>query len=179
MSIKIKAGDFADLDESKFFGEIVLPEKWLKDDVFGEDEIFLCQIKLEDVAVYDRANHLPKSGTLYFFLDGGSATTKGVVRYFCGVADAYTDFNEGFEEYEEDEIPIEISDCDEPTGSAMLCRDEKLLDNEICLLRIDANELGIEFLKDAGGMLYFAIDKDDLKRKDFSKVVTFVGEQSN
>lgn len=178
MSIKIKAGEFADIDESKFFGEILLPEKWLKDDIFGEEEIFLCQIKLEDIAVFDKANLLPKSGTLYFFLDESFGKAKGKVRYFDGVADAYTDFNEGYEDCEE-EIPVLFEDCDNPTGSAMLCRDEKVLDSEVCLLRIDADELGIEFLKDAGGMLYFTIEKDALRKKDFSAAIAFVGEQSN
>ena len=239
MSVKIKRGRFADLDESKFFGEILLPEEWLKNDIFGENEIFLCQIKLEDVAVLDKGNLLPKSGTLYFFIDESVTPVKGIVRYFDGVADAYTDFNEGFEdelagnkkagggrreglvgnglyafedeegggfdeafddeddgydECEGEEIPVVFEEWDETEGfaggsarggaslrgkalrgSAMLCRDEKVFDNEVCLLRVDADELDIEFLRGMGGMLYFTIDKAALKKRDFSAAVAFVG----
>ena len=91
MSVKIKTGGVSDLDASKFFGEILLPEKWLKDGIFGETEIFFCQINLEDFSSYDVGNLLPHEGMLYFFLDLEKVPAEGIVRYYDGLPEAYTD----------------------------------------------------------------------------------------
>lgn len=179
MSLKIKRGEYADLDGSKLFGDVLMPEDWFENNVFGEDEVFLCQIKLEDIAEYDVARILPHEGTLYFFLDFSASLTKGIVRYSAANADAYTNFNDGVEdEYGlDDEIPLSFAAGNE--GSCMLCRDEKTLENEVCLLRLFPKELGMEFLSEEGGGLYFTVDKEDLKRLDFSNVKAFIVQPAN
>ncbi len=177
MSVKIKTGGFADLDASKFFGEILLPEKWLKDGIFGETEIFFCQINLEDFSSYDVGNLLPHEGMLYFFLDLEKVPAEGIVRYFDGLPEAYTDFNEeadaGYDV--ETELPIVFEQgADEKT--AMLCHDEKVFDNEVCLLRFCPREFEeLDFLSDIDGNVYFVIDKDSLKKCDFTAVKLVVG----
>ena len=69
MSIKLTTSDYdVELEESKFFGEILLPEKWLMDDIFSPDEMFLCQINLEQVYEQVGKTMLKESGILYFLI---------------------------------------------------------------------------------------------------------------
>ena len=64
--IKVKkAPEDYDLGVSKFFGTPTVPLAWEGD--FYEDEIFLCQINLADIAKFDRENSLPHTGYLYIF----------------------------------------------------------------------------------------------------------------
>ena len=177
MSIKIKVGDFADLNTSKFFGEILLPESWLKDGIFGESEIFFCQINLEDLSPYDVGNLLPHEGMLYFFLDLDKAPAEAIVRYYSGLPEAYTDFNEEVDsDYDlETEVPIAFEAVADK-NTAMLCRDEKVYENEVCLLRFCPREFPeIDFLNDINGKVYFVIEKESLKNRDFSAVKLVVG----
>ena len=58
----------------------------------------------------------------------------------------------------------------------MLCRDEKVFDNEVCLLRFCPREFEeLDFLSDIDGNVYFVIDKESLKKRDFSAVKLVVG----
>lgn len=175
IGIKVKrATDGYDLGASKFFGTPTIPTAWEED--FCDDEIFLCQIKLSDIAELDRESILPHTGYLYFFLhtDGGDYSLKPDVRYFDGEPRlALDDFNLAVEGYERfnDAFLMEFYEVDE---------------NEICtrlfgypsdwnyesesprlLLQYDPldNEMG--FLDHLDGFVYFMLGKDE---GDFSQV---------
>ena len=68
---------------SHFFGNPAIPA-WMEDEI-EEDEVFLAQIRLRDIAALDTENLLPHEGWLYFFIraEDGSAWTRkeAVVRY--------------------------------------------------------------------------------------------------
>ena len=50
MGIKLIIDEYqTELDDSKFFGEILLPNEWLEENVFSPTEMFLCQINLEQL----------------------------------------------------------------------------------------------------------------------------------
>ena len=111
-----KAPDKYDLGASKFFGTPTIPGTWLED--FDDDEIFFCQIRLSEIAAFDRGNNLPHIGYLYIFLhtEGGKRRFRADVRYYDGEPDtALEDFNEavdGYEQYNEAWL-IEFSETDE------------------------------------------------------------------
>lgn len=105
MAIKItvtKAGADHDLGASKFFGTPTVPVDWAN--TFDDDEIFFCQIRLEDIAHLDRENRLPHFGYLYVFLHtaGGDWDLTAHVRYCAeDPGMAIGDFNEAVEGYEQ------------------------------------------------------------------------------
>ncbi len=62
-----KAPEEYDYGRSKFFGDPTIPAQWA--DRFAEHIIFFAQIRLEELAPFDKENRLPHTGYLYFFLD--------------------------------------------------------------------------------------------------------------
>ncbi len=82
MKLRKPAGAY-DPDCSRFYGDPAIPA-WMQEEI-GDDEVFLCQIRLADIARLDADNILPHEGWLYFFLraeDGSAWTPKeAVVRY--------------------------------------------------------------------------------------------------
>ena len=86
-----------DLGASKFFGTPTVPLAWL--DTFDEDEIFLCQLRLVDVAPFDGEGVLPHEGYLYVFWHTDTACAD--VRYApCEPEAAIDEFNAAGEGYE-------------------------------------------------------------------------------
>ena len=79
----MKPQDEYDEGQSRFFGDPAIPA-WMEDEI-EEDEVFLAQIRLPDIATLDTENILPHEGWLYFFIkaeDGSAWTPKqAVVRY--------------------------------------------------------------------------------------------------
>lgn len=91
-----KARDTYDLGASKFFGAPTIPGNWL--DTFGEDELFLCQIRCRDIAALDPEQQLPHTGYLYLFLNVNHSPYQPRVRYFDGEPDTVVDgFNDELE----------------------------------------------------------------------------------
>lgn len=157
----------SELDGSKFFGEILLPEKWFEDDVFSPDEMFICQINLSELSASDICSVLPSSGMLFFFIDTKKPPYKSVIRYFDGELDAYTSFNDDFETdinvIDEIGIKFEKSNaCD-----VALLADEKTEGFDTCLMKIRQDK--DDLLLPVEGDLYFFVNKSDIIKKDFSK----------
>ncbi len=170
MSIKIMVEDCdCDLEDSKFFGDVLLPEKWLLNDVFSPDELFFCQINLE--ALYEAVGKtlLPEEGMLYFFIDY-KKKPQAVVRYFDGEVDAYTSFNEDwegdFDVYTDWKMGFFLEDGD----NALLFKDENISDGEMGLFKYTPDTTFMDFMANTETALYFVIDEKDLKSCDFSKV---------
>ena len=111
-----KAPEGYDLGASKFFGTPTVPLAWQED--FDDDEIFLCQIRLSDIAELDKENRLPHTGYLYIFLhtEGGKYRLGADVRYHNGEPElAIDDFNTAVEDYEQynEAYLMEFSEVDE------------------------------------------------------------------
>lgn len=193
MSVKLIIKDEdCDIEQSKFFGEILLPEQWLLDDVFSPDELFLCQINLDDLASAVGKTLLPDHGMLYFFIDY-KKKPQAVVRYFDGEADAYTLFNEDWEgDYDvTTEWAIDFSSfldkslfrlekgaCVQNKNdfsargefTAMLVKDENVESGEIAILKYVPDSSDLDFLSGTKNTLYFIMEESALKRLDFSSV---------
>ncbi len=168
--IAIKTKNVSEVADSKFFGEAFLPESWLDGDEFSLTEVFFCQINLEKVAKYGGQKLLPEKGYLYFFIDFDLKPVKGTVRY-AENPDACTFFNEdaevGYDVEKEVGIDFYVAD-DAPAG--LLCKHEKLYDNEVCLLKFTPDAFSdMDFLSGTDGAIMFVIDKDDLENRRFDK----------
>ena len=163
-----------DLAASKFFGAPTIPREW--DNSFYDEELFLCQIRLSDIASLDTDGRLPHEGYLYIFLDTseGEYNLSLDVRYYAGEPTlAIDDFNEGVEGYEK-------------FTRAYLVEFYPVADDEACtrllgipsdwnyaeepprlLLQYDPLDNETGFLSHIDGFLYFAFGEDEC---DLSKV---------
>lgn len=146
------------LEESKLFGEVFLPDEWLEKDIFSIDEFFLCQL---DLNIF-KCDNLPKCGYLYFFIETRNFKKnkmKAVVRYFNGEPDASTEFNDGLFENEE-EFALEKSN----DGDVVIGELNPNDNSKITLLSLSSDYLpfdcDFEFLS-------FEIALTDLKSKNF------------
>lgn len=162
--------------QSRFFGDPAIPA-WMEAEI-EEEEVFLAQIRLSDIATLDTENILPHEGWLYFFIkaeDGSAWTPKqAVVRYSKGEPEVVlVDFNA------ESNIPdkmnetwlIEFETAEEEDGSGM-----KLLGvpfdwnyadpAPLLLLQYDPLDSPSSFLEEMDGVAYFFAGKDMEKFTD-------------
>ena len=157
-----------DLGASKFFGTPTVPLAW--EDDFYEDEIFFCQIRLSDIAEFDRENKFPHTGYLYVFLhteDGDDGLIPDV-RYFDGEPElAYDDFNaevEGYERYTEAFL-MEFEETDEDEDCTRLLgvpSDWSYGDEPPKLfMQYDPLDGEMGFLDYLDGFLYFFFGEDE------------------
>ena len=167
------------LDASKFFGAPTIPLSWEND--FYEDEIFFCQIRLEDIKEYDTENKLPHKGYLYIFLDTeeGDYSLRARVRYYDGKPElALLSFNETVEGYEylNEEWQMEFYDAEEDTPSTRLFgvpSDWNYEDSPPeLLLQFDPLDTSMGFLEFLDGFVYFFFGDD---KRDFENV--FITEE--
>lgn len=170
-----------DLTASKFFGSPTIPEEWADD--FDEDVIFLCQIRLQDIAPYDKENRLPHTGYLYIFLDTyeGEYDLVPIVRYSADEPDTVIeDFNEsvaGYEEYTEAWL-IEFEEGEEDEACTRLLGVPSDWNYEEepprLLMQFDPLDSDMGIFNHIDGFFYFLFGEDE---KDFS-AVTLVEEYS-
>ena len=179
-SIKIKvkkADEKYDLGASKFFGTPTIPLEW--EDDFYDTYIFLCQIRLDDIAKLDKENKLPHKGYLYIFLDteDGEYDLKPIVRYSEKEPElAYDDFNatvEGYEQYTQAWL-MEFCEADEDDdgtklfGSPSGWYDEN--EEAELLMQFDPLDSEMGFLDNMDGFLYFFFGED---RKNFDDITIY------
>lgn len=178
MAIKIKATKAPkeyDLGTSKFFGTPTIPNEWMHD--FDEDTIFFCQIRLEDIAKFDKENRLPHRGYLYVFLDTyeGEYALQPIVRYYGGEPDtAVDDFNAEVEGYERfnDAWLMEFTETAEDEACTRLFgvpSDWNYEDEPPKLLmQFDPLDSQMGFLEHLDGFLYFTFGKDN---RNFDEII--------
>ena len=182
IAIKVKkAPKNYDLGASKFFGTPTVPLSW--DGDFYADEIFFCQIRLEDIAHLDKENALPHKGYLYIFLHtaGGDYGLVADVRYSnCEPELAIDEFNdqiEGYKRFNEAYLmefyPVNDSEIctrllGEPSDWNYQEKPKKLL------MQFDPLDSEMGFLEYIDGFIYFFFGKDQSNFKE----VTLVEEYS-
>lgn len=145
-----------ELEESKIFGDVYLPESWLMEDVFSPYEFFLSQINLEDFFE-------DKKGYLYFFVEAYSLSKlkmKPKVRFYEGEPDSYTEFNEGF--FDEDPECFAIKK--ESIGTLNIFEETE---NTFLLLEIPSNFLPFDI---NCAKIAFYMQKDDFLKNDYTNV---------
>ncbi len=153
-----------ELTDSKFFGEIALSSKQIENGNFSSEEMFVCQINLEQLSSIKQFEYLPKSGVLCFFIDMKKPPYKAIIRHFDVEFDSYLNFNEDLDFVENviDEIGIEF--CDDETYCEFYYEYDA---QTMCLLKIEYFDK--EPILPIYGDVLFLIDKEDLKRFDLSK----------
>lgn len=172
MGVKLIIDEYqTELDDSKFFGEILLPNAWLEENVFSPTEMFLCQINLEQLYTEIGETLLPKTGILYFFIDYGKKLT-AKVRYFDGDLDGYTCFNEDWEDDFDAITDLSVEFAHGEDGVVLLANTQDLFGDDVCLLKVNtADEDVLDINLAPNKTLYFMIDKKALLSRNFDKVV--------
>lgn len=152
------------IEQTKFFGSPIFPEKFLeKNNV--ENDFFFLQINLNDLNYI--SEFLPNKGMLYFFLDINENPIRPKVFYTTEeLVEIYEDINEDFN----------MENC-----KAMFIQENKkstnvILENEeeniITLISIDLEDVPQDFPKFNlnKGKVRFLIEKEHLVKRDFSNV---------
>ncbi len=149
-----------DVAASKFYGSPVVPKEWA--DRFTDDVIFLAQIRLADIAKYDKDNRLPHTGYLYFFLDTETYPYYPMVDYYAGEPDmVIEDFNCLDEQYAHLNTPYLMSFglCDEAaSGNKLFGVPAGQRESEgggKLLLQFDPLDFEMGFLDNIDGYAYF------------------------
>lgn len=170
---------------SKLLGSPVFPEGFLgsgEDYLLTDDDFFIMQLNLSDVK--GCCEYLPDSGFLYFFLDVDDLTPK-VLYTEDEVIEVIDDINECFDgEYGKTDAYELVFGSEDQDGHLLLGElDEDIglegftdTDGYVTLLQIDALELPDEILRleticRLDGYFVFLIKEEDLKRRDFSRVI--------
>lgn len=168
--VKRAEGEY-DLSASKFFGAPAVPIEW--DGIYGENEIFFCQINLEDIAHLDKENKLPHWGYLYVFLDtsNGEGYLKPVVRYTPDEPSVViSDFNESVKGFEyTEEWLMEFYEADDGENCSRLLgmpSDWSLEDSHPLLMQF-APDGDMGFLDELEGYMYLFFGED---RRRFTDV---------
>ena len=150
---------------SKFLGAPAIPSEWEND--FSEKVIFLCQIKLSDIAKLDPEKLLPHTGYLYVFLDTSEYPYKPIVRISKTKPDmAIDDFNMIFEQFEPLNEPwsIKFSETDAKSGGIKLFGEPAAWSSEEqpakLFMQFDPKESDMPFLKDIDGYAYLFYSDD-------------------
>lgn len=184
--------------KSKWWGNPDIPDGF----DFDDSLMFLCQIRCEDLIVYDKNNVLPHKGMLYFFCD---------IAYYLGFYDEfdppcgplwnseyvkvyYVDDvdDESFKEliFDDDYFPVikerkidfEIVG-DDVDGHKLLGSPSQFeyedwehpCEGWMNLLQVDSDEgEGYNLMFMDMGMLYVIINPEDLRKRDFTKVMAYI-----
>lgn len=153
---------------SKFFGAPTVPLAW--EDSFYDEELFLCQIRLADLAKYDTEGRLPHEGYLYIFLDTseGEYSLSADVRYYDGEPELLIDdFNAGVEGYEcftdtylmEFYMVTDDADCTRLFGTPSDWNYEE--EPPRLLMQYDPLDDDTGFLSHLDGFVYLAFGEDE------------------
>lgn len=183
---------------SKWWGNPDIPLEF----DFDDSLMFLCQIRCEDLVDFDNENNLPHKGMLYFFCDvayylgfyeefdppGGSLWDGEYVKvYYVEEVDedsfAQIIFDDDyFPVIKERKIDFELVE-DNKDGHKLLGEPyqfeyedwEHPCEGWLNLLQIDSDEdddYNLMFMD--MGMLYIIVNPEDIKRRDFSKVMAYI-----
>lgn len=152
------------IEQSKFFGSPIFPEKFLEENGV-ENDFFFLQINLKDLNYFNGL--LPSEGMLYFFLDIKDNPLKPKVFYKKDeLVEIYEDINEDFNMANYKAMFLIKSD----ESSNVILEDKD--DNIITLLKINLEEVPQDFPKfnQTKGNVKFLIEKEKLEKLDFSQV---------
>ena len=174
--VKKVQGEY-NLGVSKFFGTPTIPSEWTN--VFFDDEIFFCQIRLSDIEEFDKENELPHTGYLYVFLhtENGDRNLEADVRCYDGQPTvAFDGFNESVEGYEHFNEPYLMeffetdvdADCTRLLGMPSDWNYEEPAPK--LLLQFDPLDSDMGFLNHLDGFVYFFFGEDE---KDFKSVTVW------
>ena len=160
----------AEYEGSRFFGDPVVPEKWADKEPWLEDDIFMCQINLEDLKGFDTEGLLPEEGYLYFFADVSDGIIIHPILSLDEPDTIYEDCNMGFEDETSDDIFTDwVIKFGKGNGSILSREGDR-----IALLEFDPRHTQMDFLKGIGGRVRVSVTESELRSRDLSGAVTDV-----
>lgn len=158
--------------ESRLFGAPCLTSELLRE--IGEDEIFIAQVRLCDIAEYDTAGQLPHEGYLYFFITAGegarcmpSGDMRARVRYSAvsptTVVDDFNDASPAGEGLGRGYALAFVSVADDAGGMKLLGTPAGWAGDAPgrLLLQYDPYEAPVPFLSHMDGYAYFFFPPSD------------------
>ena len=158
---------------SKYLGLPSIPQSWIEDEnLFDEDDMFLCQINLEDLSNFNVPTN--KVGILYFFIN--LKTEQGKVLYSKENDNLVkVDFNDGLiNSSREFKIYFDVNEEVYLDGTKFLGTP---VDNysfnekeEVLLLQIDTLQENNIFKNNENIIYQYIIKKEDFVRNKFSNV---------
>lgn len=170
-----KAHGEYDPGTSKFFGAPTMPEEWLSDGTINDEDFFFCQLKISEFKKYDKNGLLPQKGFIYIFLSFEDGKFIPNVRYCNTEPDTLIDdFNAGFDFLGDTDAEYSIDFFETELGND----GTKLLKEEgenIILLQYDSLDDNMpSFLADTEKIAYISVNKEDLKKLDFTKAEFYI-----
>lgn len=158
----------AEYEGSRFFGDPVVPEKWADKEPWPEDDIFMCQINLLDLAGYDTGGLLPDEGYLYFFADISDGLKVHPIISTDEPDTIYEDCNMGFEDETSDDIFTDwVIRFGKGSGSFLSREGDRVV-----LLEFDPRHTQMDFLKGIGGKVRISVTESGLRSGDLSDAIT-------
>lgn len=202
IQIRYKEAEGELFGQSKMWGCADLPRgcmypevKWVNEDgmACADPMTFVCQIKLQDIAAYDRERLLPHTGMLYFFADidyflgNLEADSPGMGQWdrdrYCMLYAPETEHLDTHRIVGEDGQPygipaheLSFSLCGEPNdgykllGKPYLQEVEEEYPNHLSLLQLDCNDDWHLQFYDCG-MLNFLITPEDLATRKWEQAI--------
>lgn len=163
------------LGRSCFFGDPDLTKK--AENLYQDDDYFLCQLNLEEIKNAFPTIYLPKHGMLYFFVSLDSLNGKVLYSDYQSDNDFNRiEFNEGFH-FKNKEYSIKLSFHNHHHDFMILYENQKISgirENEIVLLKVHFKKL-LNYNKKF--YLYYVINKEDLLKMDYSRVRTIISHR--
>ncbi len=170
-----KAHGEYDPGTSKFFGAPTMPEEWLSDGTINDEDFFFCQLKISEFKSFDKSGFLPQKGFIYIFLSFEDGMFIPNICYCNTEPDTLIDdFNAGFDFLgdTDTEYSIDFFETDNNEDGTRLLTEEN---DKIILLQYDPLDDNMpSFLADTEKIAYISLDKEDLKKLDFSKAQFYI-----
>lgn len=153
---------------SRFFGTPTVPGEWFDDEIFGEGEVFVCQIALADFTDFGGYGLFSTDGYIYFFFDTEDKEDPLRIRFFGDTPDTVVeDFNDSVDfEISDREYSVVFSKDSENLPGAFIGSGELSGDDVILFDFTNADKELFSFL---GDRKKIKISKSALKSLEFDK----------
>ncbi len=169
LKLRRRRDTLANIDDSKFLGDPVIPAELDADSVLGDDEVFICQLDCAQMKPLDRHDLLPREGWLWFFVDLEEYPYSPRVVYSkWGPEFVLEEYNEEWVEDTTRAWGVTFSDKEKDDGGAVIL--PRVTEDDVTLLSIDPEKTQLGLLAGAGGTVSFVLKRDELTAQDFANV---------
>ena len=162
---------------SRYLGTPAIPEKWLDEDIFDDDDIFICQINLEELIEFNVPGK--KEGMLYFFINLEKGQGKVLLSNEAKLLkvdfndyDKYVNIDKNYKINFEPNSEVYI-DGTKLFGTPVENNDFNS-EEDLLLLQIDTLHDNNVFMNDKDYIFQFIIKKTDFAKNNFSNTKLYI-----